>query len=280
MREDSGRRSLLQAEARGICARILFLLYLSQSNRKIRRTDFAEFLFRLETAKFKTGRRARRTRVIARVLGLLSSHGAWRCHRRKASRARLFFPRAPEILTEREKGGKVCSLVKLPASVAGIQLHHAAFCRVRKNFPWAFQIFGFPASIQWKGQVAPGGAQGLSSIEGGDSWITLSIVLLFKAFQGLLWDTRGSAPFPFSPRNRFVEGRKNERRGNHGIHKQREATRWNRRPAMRHMPLVAGGTRDQVHVSASLQSRDNRQRQVPGPRHFRLRRPKPLLQVD
>ena len=44
----------------------------------------------------KTGRRARGNAPL-RAFGLPSSHGAWRCLRRRASKARFSFPRAPEM---------------------------------------------------------------------------------------------------------------------------------------------------------------------------------------
>ena len=115
-------------------------------------------------------------------------------------------------------------------------------------------------------EIAPGGAQGLPDRGGNNSWITSSICCF--------------TCFSVEERAFGTLSHWSKRKGNHGIHEHCEATRWNHRPALRHMPLVAGGTRDQVYVATPHKSRNNWQRQVPGPWHFRFRRPKPLLQVD
>lgn len=84
---------------------------------------------------------------------------------------------------------------------------------------------------------------------------------------------------PFLPRSPGTP--RKERRRPHAVRRYVKTTRRNRRPPLRHLPVVAGRAGDQVHVPAALQGPVRRQRPLPGQGHSLLRRQRllPLEQV-
>ena len=69
----------------------------------------------------KTGRRARGNAPL-RAFGLPSSHGAWRCHRRRASKARLFFsPRRRCFDVGEKRSGKTATRVPFSYGVRSFE---------------------------------------------------------------------------------------------------------------------------------------------------------------
>ena len=99
---------------------------------------------------------------------------------------------------------------------------------------------------------------------------------LLQALGGASVGSPGSALFPSRAAGPQREGRSQR----HAVLQHRKTTRLHFGSPLRHLPLVAGRARDQVHVPAPLQGRVHRQRPLPGQGSFRIGRAEPVLQVD